>query len=397
MHQPHPGRRVGCWVCLGLWLIVLVGRLCCCLPDRVRPRSASGTRAPSEDASDLCTGLDPGGSVVDGLASGGVHHWRGLFRSFEGRTRRPPPGRPPSTPRGPAHRRRSAVAFQVPGGLGGGVPGCRGLGWKIVLSLLVGHLWAAISIASRTRGRCRAWSSQWRTRPLSGCSSPGTVVRQIGSLPGCGYRWMPPTHFIAGLLAAGARARTRSGREPRARRPGRWRRVLSAGPRPGGPWERTGGCAPPRGPRARAPAAAGPRGRAGTRRVSSEAPGSVLMKRGQSASSGGSRRHPARRLVVARPPGTPAPPAHQHRPGSRAPGDQWPPTPGATSAPPLAKYAAASSRQPAPPLLALRTARRAAPRVPADPPWKPSSPPGGGMIPALPAHPAHHSSAPADH
>ena len=99
MHQPHPGRRVGCWVCLGLWLIVLVGRLCYCLPDRVRPRSASGTRAPSEDASDLCTGLDPGGSVVDGLASGGVHHWRGLFRSFEGRTRRPPPGHPPSTPR----------------------------------------------------------------------------------------------------------------------------------------------------------------------------------------------------------------------------------------------------------------------------------------------------------
>ena len=41
-----------CRACLGLWLIVLVRRLCYCLPNRVRPRWASGTRAPSEDASD---------------------------------------------------------------------------------------------------------------------------------------------------------------------------------------------------------------------------------------------------------------------------------------------------------------------------------------------------------
>ena len=256
-----PRPRVGCWVCLGLWLIVLVGRLCYCLPDRVRPRSASGTRAPSEDASDLCTELDPGGSVVDGLASGGVHHWRGLCRSFRVAPADLRPGTRPAHP-GPAHRRRSAVALQVPGGLGGGGPGCRGPGWKIVLSLLVGHLRAAISIASHTRGRCRAWSPQWRNRPPSWCSSPGTVVRQIEpSSPGSdtgGYR--PPTSSRACWRREPRR--TRSGREPRARRPGSGGAgSLSAGPRPGGPWERTGGCAPCRGPRAHAPAPPRPQGR----------------------------------------------------------------------------------------------------------------------------------------
>ena len=121
-------------------------------------------------------------------------------------------------------------------------------------------------------------------------------------------------------------------------------------------------------------------------------------EKGQSASSGSSRRHPARRLVVARPPGTPAPLAHQYRPGNCAPGGKWPPTPGVTSAPPFAKYAAAFLRQLAPPLLALRTAGRAAPPGSrADSLRKPSSPLGGGMIPAVPAHPAHHSSGPADH
>ena len=51
---------VDCRACLGVWLIVLVRRLCYCLQNRVRPRPASGTRAPSEDASDLYTRLDPG-------------------------------------------------------------------------------------------------------------------------------------------------------------------------------------------------------------------------------------------------------------------------------------------------------------------------------------------------
>ena len=154
-----------------------------------------------------------------------------------------------------------------------------GAGW-IVLSLLVGHLRAAISIASHTRGRCRVWSPQWRTRPPSWYSSPATVARQIGPLPGFWYRWMPPTHFIAGLSAAGARARTRSG---------------SRDSGPGG------------------------RRAAGARRYpQGSVRGTELSpdEKDQSASSGGSRRHPARRLVVARPPGTPAPPAH-HKPAGR--------------------------------------------------------------------------------
>ena len=109
--------------------------------------------------------------------------------------------------------------------------------WKIVSLLVYGHLRAAISIASHTRGRCRARSPQWRTRPLSSCSSPGAVARQIEHLPGCGCTGgcRPPT-CSPGWPAAGARARTRSGREPGPSGPGgRWRRDLSAWPRPDGP------------------------------------------------------------------------------------------------------------------------------------------------------------------
>ena len=189
---------------------------------------------------------------------------------------------------------------------------------------------------------------------------------------------------------------TRSGREPRSAA-GTVVRTFRRGCAATRPCSRTGGCAPCRGPPPR------PRGRraAVMRRYpqgSVRGTGLSPDEKGQSASSGSSRRHPARRLVVARPPGTPAPLAHQYRPGNCAPGGKWPPTPGVTSAPPFAKYAAAFLRQLAPPLLALRTAGRAAPPGSrADSLRKPSSPLGGGMIPAVPAHPAHHSSGPADH
>ena len=182
---------------------------------------------------------------------------------LQGRTRRPPPGHPPSTPRScpPKEECRSPSGAWRAGRRRAGLPR-PGAGWKIVLSLLVGHLRAAISIASHTRGRCRALSPQWRTRPPSWCSSPGTVVRQIEpSSPGSdtgGYR--PPTSSRACWRREPRR--TRSGREPRARRPGSGGAgSLSAGPRPGGPWERTGGCAPCRGPRAHAPAPPRPQGR----------------------------------------------------------------------------------------------------------------------------------------
>ena len=166
----HP--VVGCWVCLGLWLIVLVGRLCCCLPDRVRPRPASGTRAPSEDASDLCTRLDPGGNIVDGLASRGVHHWRGLFRSLRVAPVDFRPGTRPAHP-GPAHRRTSAVAFQVPGELLGGGPGCRGLG-RGGSSSPPRRAPAGRHIDRLAyQDRCRVLSPQSHNRPLSWCSSRG--------------------------------------------------------------------------------------------------------------------------------------------------------------------------------------------------------------------------------
>ncbi len=218
---------------------------------------------------------------------------------------------------------------------------------------------------------------------------------------------VPPRVLIQVDAAHPPHSRACWRREPRLTRPGRETPGPAARAVAPGPSRRGRGLAGPGNARAGAHRLAAlrprPRGRraAVTRRYpQGSVRGTELSpdEKDQSASSGGSRRHPARRLAVARPPGTPAPPAHQHRPGSRAPGDQWPPTPGAASAPPpFAKYAAASSRQPAPPLPALRTARRAAPRAPADPPRKPSSPPDGGMTPALPAHPAHHSSAPADH
>ena len=70
--------------------------------------------------------------------------------------------------------------------------------------------------------------------------------------------------------------------------------------------------------------------------------------------------------------------------------------PGSHFCTPFAKYAAAFFRQLAPPLLALRSQARS-PRVSADSLRSSSSPLGGGMIPAVPAHPAHHSSGPADH
>ncbi|WKR20910.1 hypothetical protein AIF0345_0803 [Actinomyces israelii] len=255
-----PRPRVGCWVCLGLWLIVLVGRLCYCLPDRVRPRPASGTRAPSEDASDLCTGLDPGGSVVDGLASGGVHHWRGLCRSFRVAPADLRPGTRPAHP-GPAHRRRSAVALQVPGGLGGGVPGCRGPGRGGRSSCpsssgTCGPPYRSPRTPGAGAARCRPSGvpdhlpgAAARGRSSGRSSPPPRVLIQVDTAH--------PLH--RGPAGGGSPAGPGRDASPGPGGPGAVAPGLSAGPRPGGPWERTGGCAPCRGPRAHAPAAAGPR------------------------------------------------------------------------------------------------------------------------------------------
>ena len=203
-----------------------------------------------------------------------------------------------------------------------------------------------------------------------------------------------PTHFIPGLLAAGVPLDQVGTRAPGPRR-GRWRRVLSAG--------LCGHQALVTHGRVRTVSRSThprPRGRRAAvmrRYPQGSVRGAELSpdEKGQSASSGGSRRlRPAAPAVVAgpqvlRPTGTSA------RPGSCAPVGEWSRTLRVTSVPsrstPLL-FSGSSHHH------SWRcAARRAAPRVSADSLRKPSSPLGGGMIPAVPAHPAHHSSGPADH
>ena len=134
--------------------------------------------------------------------------------------------------------------------------------------VVYGHLRAAISIASHTRGRCRVLSPQSRTRLLSWCSSPGTVARQIGPLPGAGTGGCRPPTCSPGLLAAGARAGPGRDASP-GPRPGRWHRTFRCGC---AAWRALGahdGCAPCPGSSQRL---CGPRRRGpfGTRRVPRE-------------------------------------------------------------------------------------------------------------------------------
>ena len=209
---------------------------------------------------------------------------------------------------------------------------------------------------------------------------------------------MPPTHLTPGWPAAGAPLDQVGTRAPGPAARERWRRAFRRGRGLAGPGNARAGA---HRAAAHAPTPPRPRGRraAVTRRYpQGSVRGTELSpdEKDQSASSGGSRRHPARRLVVAGPPGYSGPLAHQYRPGSCAPGRQWSRTLRVTSAPPSRST----------PLLFSGSshhhswrcaARRAAPRVSADSLRKPSSPLGGGMIPAVPAHPAHHSSGPTDH
>ena len=74
--------------------------------------------------------------------------------------------------------------------------------WNTVSPVVYGHLRTAISIASHNGVGARA------VAPIAYPTAffvqqPGTVARQIESLPGCGYRWMSPTRFTPGSLAAG--------------------------------------------------------------------------------------------------------------------------------------------------------------------------------------------------
>ena len=305
-------------MCLGLWLVVLVRRLCCCLPDRVRPRPGFGTRAPREDTSGLCTRLDPGGSIVDGLASGGVHHRRGLCRSLRVAPADLRPGTRPAHP-GPAHRRMSAVAFQVPGELGGGGPGCRGLGRGGSSSPSSSGTCGPPCRSPRTPGAGAA-----RGRPsgvpdhfLGAAAGDGRQTDRV-PLPGADTGGCRPPTCSPGLLVAGARAGPGQDHEtpgPAAR--GWWRRVLSARPRQA--WRallthgRVRTASRPTHPRPRGRRAAGAR-----RYPQGSVRGTELSpdEKCQSASSGGGRRHPARcASCSSRTPGYSGPPAHQYRPG----------------------------------------------------------------------------------
>ena len=124
----------------------------------------------------MCTGLDLGGSIPDGLASCGGGPSDRPSRSL----RVAPAGfRPGTRPAhsGPARGSVDLISPQMLGELLGGVlaPPVR-VEYRLP-PVVCGRLRAAISIASHARGRCRVLSPQSRTRLLSSCSSPGTVAR----------------------------------------------------------------------------------------------------------------------------------------------------------------------------------------------------------------------------
>ena len=206
----------------------------------------------------------------------------------------------------PAHlgpSRLEGECRSLPGGRRAGrrCTGCRGLGWRIVFFLLVGHLRAAMSIASHagTGAVC------CRPNRVPDCF-PGAAAgdgRQVHEpLSGADIRDIAhPLH--PGWLAVKSRL-TRSGREPRSAA-GTVVRTFRRGCAATRPCSRMMERTVSRSTHPR------PRGRraAVMRRYPQ---GSVrgtelsLDEKGQSASSGSSRRLPARRLVVAGPPGTPA-------------------------------------------------------------------------------------------
>ena len=191
--------------CLSCCSVLLVGLAGCPVP------SGRGG-AVSDRVFRACSGLGlRGGGVPDGLASCGggpsdrpSRSLRVAPASFRpgARPARPGPARPEGELRGPPGGRRAGrgVCQGAAGpGRGGSSP-----------PVACGRLRAAIPIASHTRGRCRVWSSQWRPRLLSSCSSPGTVARQIEHLPGCGYRWMSPTHLLSRLAGGGSPRRAQA-------------------------------------------------------------------------------------------------------------------------------------------------------------------------------------------
>ena len=81
--------------------------------------------------------------------------------------------------------------------------------------------------------RCRALSPQSRTRLLSSCSSR-QQSQGTRAPPRVRTRVISPTH-LPSRLTGGEVPLDQVGAQAPGPRPGRWRRALSAGPRPGGP------------------------------------------------------------------------------------------------------------------------------------------------------------------
>ena len=129
----------------------------------------------------VCTGLDLGGGIPDGLGSCGGGPSDRPSRSLRVAPSGFRPGTRPAHP-GPAHRGASAVALQVVGELGGGVLAApAGVESSGIPSppVVCGRLRAAISIASHTRGSVPRAVAPVASPTAFLVQQPGTVARQI--------------------------------------------------------------------------------------------------------------------------------------------------------------------------------------------------------------------------
>ena len=184
----------------------------------------------------MCTGLDLGGSIPDGLASCGGGPSDRPSRSL----RVAPAGfRPGTRPAhsGPARGSVDLISPQMLGELLGGVlaPPVR-VEYRLP-PVVCGRLRAAISIASHARGRCRVLSPQSRTRLLSSCSSPGTVARYTN--PSRVRVQVGVAHPLHSRLAGGGSPRPdQVGTRAQVRGRDGGTGPFGVAVRPGGHWER---------------------------------------------------------------------------------------------------------------------------------------------------------------
>ena len=189
--------------CLSCCSVVLVGLA-------LRPVPRGGV----ELSLIVCTGLDLGGSIPDGLASCGIHHLVGPLV--------PSGSRPGARPARPGHARGSddLISPQTLGELLGGV------------------LAPPVRVENRLSSCVRAPAG----RHIDRLAHQGPVPRAVAPVahptaflvqqPGGGrqadrapprvrvYRWMPPTHLLPRLAGGGSPRPDQVGTRARAQRPG---------------------------------------------------------------------------------------------------------------------------------------------------------------------------------